>query len=237
MKRYTYLFFLSICISLNAQTTSKNEAQEADSTFLCELTGETYVEFRGYNGSQYFNDDWAESNILTSTGEMLYGKKLKYNGLLDEVIWLNTDIPRSYKLDRALINDIWFQNIQDKPIHFKRIMIDEPNKSHKSDIFAEVAVEGKISLYIQRKISVLNIQTIKKEGKLYPYKTIGGTPVYFIKLSSDKYFSMSRLNRSSLCKLFPNKKKDIVKLQKQNQINLNTESGLCEMIDSLNKEI
>jgi hypothetical protein len=238
MKQFIVILFLLVYASLNAQPVSgnkENEGLKTDSLFQTNLTGEVYIEYRGYKGDQYYFSDWVKSDILLSSGEMLTDRKLKYNGLLDEVIWLNTAIPGLYKLDKASISDIWFKPALESPIHFKRININESSNPQRAAIFAQVVEEGKISLYIQRKISILEVQTITRNGKLYPYKIIGPAPEYYIKISSNKYFLMTSLNRNSLLKVFPDQKKEILKLQRQNHINLKTESGLCEMIRLLNK--
>ena len=238
MKQFLFILILLVSSMLNAQTNSMNEiidSNKTDTVFHANLTGEAFIEYRGFKGDQYYFNDWMKSDILLSTGEKLYDIKLKYNGLLDEVIWLNTAIPGLFKLDKASINDFWLKPALDNAIHFKRIIVNESPNTHQADIFAQVAVEGKISLYIHRKINILEVQTITLDGKLYPYKIIGPTPNYYIKMSSNKYFLMTSLHRNSLLKLFPDQKKDIIKLQKQFHINLKTESGLCEMINLLNK--
>jgi len=235
MKHTLCLSFLLVCASLTAQPDSKPQIPAKDPGFLTNLTGEVYIEYRGYRGNQYYLNDWVKSDILLTTGEMIYDRELKYNGLLDEVIWLNTAIPGLFKLDKATISDFWLKNTPDNSLHFRRININESTNSHQADIFAEVGVEGKISFFIHHKVSILEEQTITRDGKLYPYKIIGPTPTYYLKINSGRYILLPRLNRKSLLKLFPDQKKDIVKLQKQNHINLKTESGFCEMIILLNK--
>jgi hypothetical protein len=227
MKKYICFLFPIICISLNAQS---------DSLFQTKLTGEAFVEYRGFRGEQYFNAEWAESDILLSTKEMVHGAKLKYNGMFDEVVWLNTNIPGLYKLDRPLIKEFWLNKIASQPIHFKRINVNDSTMRH-SDIYAEVAVEGKVSLYIQRKISVTDVLAIPHDGKLYPLKFIGPTPVYYVKFPTGTYSVMNRLSRRLFIKLFPEQKKLITRLVRQNDIDLRTENGLSEIINLLNKEV
>lgn len=231
MKYYILIILLLICKNVDAQTINMTEV---DSIFSTNLTGETYVEFRGYNGSQYYNSEWIDSDILLSTGEKLYNKKFKYNGLLDEVIWLNTSIPGLFQVDKEFICDFWLKKVKDRPIHFKRINVNDTIKNHKSDIFAEVIVEGNVSFYIHRQISVVDVQSIMRDNKLYPYKTIAPTPIYYIKLPTNKYAKLSKLGRISFQKVFPDQKKMIRKLIRENHLDMRTENGLKEMIELMN---
>jgi hypothetical protein len=234
MKHYIFIILLLIYKSVDAQTI---KPIETDSLFSTKLTGETYLEYRGYNGNQYYYTDWVDSDILLSTGEKVFNKKLKYNGLLDEVIWLNTSIPGLFQLDKEFICDFWLKRSTDKPNHFKLMNVNDTIKNHKSDIFAEVIVEGKVSLYIHRQISVVDVQSIMRDNKLYPYKTIAPTPIYYIKLPTNKFTKLIKLSRISILKVFPDQKKKIRKLIRENHLDMRTENGLKEMIELMNDGI
>lgn len=235
MKHYLYLSFLLICISINAQTKGTT-ISEVDSIFSPKLTGTTFIDKR-YNGDPYFNKDWVESNILLSTGEMVYAKKLKYNGLLDEVVWLNASNFKEFKLDKLNISDFWFKNTQNKSVHFKRINVNATTTGHQSDSFVEVAIEGKISLYIQHRISMIGSENIYENNKLYNLDIIEPRPLYCIKLLSNRYVTMTKIRRNSLLKLFPEQKKAIIKLLNKNHLNFSSESEIVKIIDLMNKEI
>ena len=227
MKKLSYILFLMICVSLSAQT---------NSPFQTKLTGEAFVEYRGFRGEQYYNTEWAESDILLATGEIIQGEKLKYNGMFDELVWLNTTIPGLFKLDRPFIKEFWLKTTVANLIHFKRINVNDSTIRH-SDIYAEVAIEGKVSLYIQRKISVTDVLAIPRDGKLYPLKFIGPTPVYYVKLPDHSYVAMNRISRSLFLKIFPEQKKQLNRLIRENHIDLRNEKGLNEIIVLLNTEI
>lgn len=235
MKHYLYILFLFFSISINAQPIVTTGISEVDSVFSPKLTGSTFIAKR-YNGNQYFNENWAESDILLSNGVMVYGKQLKYNGLLDELIWLNPSNYARFKLDKLSISDFWFKNIQDKPIHFKRINPDKTTVQ-PSYIFVEVVTEGKVSLYIQQRISIVGSENIYENNKLYTIDLIEQRPVYYIKLPSNRYVTMIKVRRNSFLKLFPEQKKTIIKLLNKNHLNFNSESNIIKIIDLINKEI
>jgi hypothetical protein len=237
MKYALYLSTLLICTSINAQTNVPVKAIEAKSIFSSKLTGEAFIEKKGYKGEQFFNIDWMESEILLSTGEEIYGEKLKYNGLLDELIWVNTTSYRQFKVDKSFISDFWLKNGTGNSNHFKRINVNEQKDVHSSDIFAEVGVEGKVSLFIQRRIKVVDEETIFQNGTLYLLESLGTKPLYYIKTPSNHYLLLNRIRKNSFLNLFPEQKKDIAKIMKENHLNLKTENDLIKLIEMLDKEV
>jgi hypothetical protein len=226
-----------ICTSINAQTNVQVKAPEVKSIFSPKLTGEAFIEKKGYKGEQFFNKDWQESDILLSTGQEIHGEKLKYNGLLDELIWVNTSNFRQFKVDKSFISDFWLKNETGSPNHFKRINVNDPKDIHSSYIFAEVGVEGKVSLFIQRRIIIIGEENDYKNGVLYVIESIGPKPLYYINTSSNNYLILSRIRKNAFLNLFPEHKKEIAKIIKDNHLILKTESDLVQLIEMLNKEV
>ena len=237
MKHSIYFSFLVMCISMHAQTNVGLVVPAVDSTFSAKLTGEYFYENKQYIGQQYFNDTWAQSDILLSTGEMINNVSLKYNGFFDEVIWLNNSNYGKFKLDKSYIQEFWLKNEQNPTIHFKKINVSEPDNDHRPDIFVEIGVEDKISLYIQRKISVVETQTMYKNDAYRNFEVIEATPVYYIRLPSNRYLKINRVRRRTFLKLFPEKKKAIAKVIRVNDLDISVESDFVKLIELMNKEI
>jgi hypothetical protein len=59
-----------------------------DSLYTPRLTGASFVETR-YYGSPFVTPDWTRSTIVLNTGDTIIGEKIKYNGYVDEVMWIN----------------------------------------------------------------------------------------------------------------------------------------------------
>jgi hypothetical protein len=97
-------------------------------------------------------------------------------------------------------------------------------------------VEGKTSLYIQRKISVVKEENIYKDGLLYLLISISETPLYYIKLPSNHYSVLEKIRRRSFIKLFPEQKKAILKLIRTNHLNLKSEDDLIKTIELMNEK-
>ena len=232
MKHAIYILFLLFCVTINAQI----NISKVDSAFLPKLTGKTYIERKEYKGEQFYNKDWMEGDILLSTGETIHVEKLKYNGFLDDVIWVNPSNFQQFVLDKSYINDFWLKNPSGQDIHFKRInAVDPLAVSHPSDTFVEVGIEGKVSLYIQRKIVVVGEENIYQNGALNLLESIGPNPLYYIKLPTNTYLTMSKLSRKAFLKLFPEQKKDINKLLRDNHMKFKSESDFIQIIELLNR--
>ena len=237
MKHSIYISLLLICISVNAQTNVAPKVPEVDSIFSAKLTGDFFFEGKQYIGEQFYNKDWTEGNILLSTGENIYVKAIKYNGLFDELIWLNTFNYGKFKLDKAFIDEFWFKNTLGDNTHFKRINVCDTINVHRPDIFVEVAVQGKVTLYIQRKISIVGSENVSKNSITYSYDNIEAAPKYYIKLSSNHYLTMNKVRRRAFLNLFPEKKKTISKIIRDNRLNIKIESDFIKVIELMNKEI
>jgi len=237
MRHYIYFSFLLICMTINAQTNDTTRISRVDSIFSPKLTGEAFFDDKHFVGDQYFNKDWSKGNILLSTGSLVHCEKIKYNGLFDEVIWTNTSNYGKFKVDKSFIREFWIKNALDSIIHFKKINVSDPASVHQSCVFAEVGVEGKLSLYIQRKISVLSTENKYVENKLCCFENIGDTPLYYLKLASNRYALLRKIRQRTFLKLFPEQKTAIAKVLKENHLNFKSENDFVKAIDLLNEKV
>ena len=230
MKR-AFLYFI---ISLSGSVIS-GQTINLDSIFEPKLSGEIYKKTTGIAGNQFFNDDWAESDIKLSTGELVFNKLLKYNELLDEVIWLQPDIPRQIKLEKYLIDEFCFKNYKGESVRFKRIQIKLPQITDSTDIFVEVLFEKTISLYVFRNIRINgNIKRVEN-GILYSYDTLVPQPVYILKLPEGKTISFKKIKRSVLLKDLPGEYKSVVKkIIQENNLSIQSEKDLIKLVGLIN---
>jgi hypothetical protein len=236
MRHYIYISLLFICIATSAQVNVRTQIQAVDSTFLPKLTGDFFYESKLYLGEQYYNKDWMTGDILLSTGAMVYDKSLKYNGLFDELIWLNETNFGKFKIDKPFVREFWLKNNPYSTVHFKQINLNEPGNINRQDIFAELRVEGNLSLFIQRKISINRTEFRYVNNVLCQYDVITATPLYYIKLPSNQYLMLTKLRRRAFLKLFPEKKKRIAKIIRTNDLDVSVESDFVKLIELMNNE-
>ena len=234
-KNHITLFLLLIFNTINAQTNYVTEIPPVDSTFSTKLTGAYFFEKKQYIGSQFFNIEWVQGNILLTNKEIVQCKSLKYNGLLDELIWLNTCNFGQFKLDKSFIDEFKLKDKADHEVHFKKISIPDSSKNLIKTIFLQVAVEGKLSLYIERSISSQRYEDMIIDNVRCRYSVLKPTPTYYLKISSNKFLIMNKLQRRSFLKLFPEKQKSIIQIMKDNKLEINNESDFINLIRLINK--
>lgn len=227
MKHLLILAFLWLSSTLHAQT--------GDTLFIPKLTGELYVTEMKHLGDVFFNNNWAESTIQLSSGVTLHGEKIKYHGYLDEVIWFNPSNFTTFVLDKAYINAFWTTDSLNRPVHFKRLLLSDSTSTRPKDIFVQVAVEGRNSLYIQRRvISLPDEVSVGKYGS-YIQKAYGQSPVYYIQAPSGELLTLKHLGRVAFLNLFPQQKEELVSLIRRKGIKLRSETGLIEMVKLMNQ--
>ena len=236
MKHCLYFSFLLFFMSIHAQSNVTNNVQGADSIFSTKLTGESFLE-KKYKGEPYFYKNWVKGDILLTNGVTIYNENIKYNGLLDQLIWLNPYSSGKIIIDKLSVTDFWLKNVEGVTTHFKRIKVDQPTFGYSSDIFVQVAVEGKISLYIQRKVLVFGSENYYLDSKLFSIDLVESNPLYYIKLPSNRYCAMTDIRRRAFLKLFPDQKKVIDKAIKTNHLNFKNEDSFTKIIEMLNKEV
>lgn len=209
-------------------------AQDADSIFSPKLTGEIYNTEPKYLGDLFFNNHWTESTILLTSGEKVYGEKMKYNGYLDEVVWYNNTNFTPFILDKDYISEFWTTDSLHVPVHFKRLLVSDSTGRRPKDIYVQVALEGATSLYIQRRVITLPDEVVSGAFGLYAKKSYGQAPIYYIKMPSGQFLSLRRISRKGFLNLFPEQKETLVQLIRRNGIKLKTEQALIQVIRLMN---
>lgn len=237
MKHTIFFTLLMFCIPALGQTNLPVGVSKVDSVFAPKLTGETYIEFKRFKGDPFITDDWMESDILLVSGQMVHKKNIKYDGLQDQVVWLNPVNTNKYTLDKLAISEFWYTNTMGEPVHFRRLSVADTKTGRISEVFAEAIIEGKISFYIQHRIMKVEAENIIEDNKTFTIDVLGKKPLYYIKLPSGSYFVTGSITKNSFLKLFPDQRKAISKLLNKNHLNFHTESEVKKVIELLNKEL
>ncbi len=234
MKKALILSFIFISVSAVCQTNIVSKTPLIDTTFSVKLTGSFFIERKQFVGQQYYNQDWATGDILLNTGEKLMGISLKYNGLYDDLIWLNTFNYGIFKLDKPTIKEFWLKTGNGLVHHFKQLKINIIQDSIKN-VFAEILMDKTVSFFVQRKIEVQGLQYVTVNKIRQKYDNLVVSPVYYFKLPSNQYVSIERPNRKKVLNIFPENKKDIAKIITDNHLNLKRESDLVRLVELMNE--
>jgi len=236
MRITLFYILISVFVSVEAQNSYVVKIPEVDTLFSTKLIGDFFIEKKQIIGNQYINSNWSLGNILLSSGDTIYGKLLKYNGLLDELMWLNSLNYGVIKIDKQYIAEFWFKNQEGANQRFKKIFLNNSNIDSTQTVFTEIMIEGALSLYIHRKIEKQFPRYIMVNNIRQKFDVLEPSPVYYILQNSKKYIQFQKINRKSFLKFFPEKQKIISKYIKDYKLNIRNESDLVKLISLLNKD-
>jgi hypothetical protein len=205
-----------------------------DSLFEPKLCGETFHKIKNTLGKQYYNEDWFLSDITLSNGEKVLHKTIKYNGYLDEVIWLTPDSFKQVELDKKSIAEFYFKNLNGKAVRFKRITTKLNPIADSTDIFVEVLYENRISLYAYRKIVNEGSVSVIQDGSHFSYDYLVPRTVYWLTLTNKNTLSFTKPTRRSFLKGLPTAFRDTVKvILRQNHLSIRSEDDLVKVLKLL----
>lgn len=230
MKRVVWYFvFLWFCAA------SYGQGINLDSIFETKLGGKLFQMRAGLVGSQFYNDDWVNSDLKLITGETVHNKKLKYDALLDEVIWLQEDSFREVELEKHFIREFCFKNYQNRQVCFRRIRAKLPQMIDSADIFVEVLLEKSSSLFVFRKVKVEGSVNRLIGGVLCSFEKLVPDPVYLISLPGGNSVFCKRIRRHLLLKALPDAYKTKVReIIQRNHLTIRTEEDLARLVGLIN---
>jgi hypothetical protein len=200
--------FLSCFLLSTVYTSGQNGVTLCDtSSYLDKMLGEkllarVYLNTLISNNVQFFNN-WCPGDVVLTDGSTVKNELLRYNSLIDELIWLRTNDYSRGIIYKSTVNTFVLYNEKHVPFAtFKRIKFKNWFSVDTTDTYLQVLEEGLLSLYVRRR--VLNINKSTKE--LVP------KDIFFIKIDDQFYsFSPNRINLYRLMKENKEKMKIIVR--------------------------
>ncbi len=203
------------------------------------LTGELLVSVENISGQQYYYD-WGNADVTLFTGEVAYNKTLRYNGFLNEMIWLTPGKNRSIKLDKTRVKEVYFKNNHSL---FRNMTLERKSdiltgKKDSVMIFAEVLLDGNMAMYVYHRVIHNAYLTENINNQLTTVHLITNSPVYYIKLPhSSSWIELHHINRWVLVHLFPEKKALVRKLIHDTKIKIKTQFDFAHALDLVNKNL
>jgi hypothetical protein len=229
----TLLFFaisgLKFCI--NAQ--SGYDRIAFDTLFEQKLSGRKVGLYPGHTiGSSYFNDEWCKGDIRLITGNWVKNKKLKYNSLTDELLWLR---PLDYSmvlLEKEQILGFSINLPDSQALQFKKMIFDKTDSKGK---FCQVLYEGRYDLYCQRRVVRKENAVRKDDYSSYLIPVLKKSPVYLILLGTGKTITLEKISNKALMRTYPYDKKLLKKMLSDMNIHLETEADLISWVKYMEK--
>ncbi len=155
---------------------------------------------------------------------------MKYDILLDELIWLQPNGFTKVKLEKHFISFFRFKGPNGNIISFKRIRVKLPDVGDSTDIFAEVLVQKKASLFAFRTARIEdNLQMVN--GVQCQVKSIIPDNKYFVFLPSRQIIVLRKTSKHAVLKGMPENYRSIIKdIIKANNLSLKSENDLVRLV-------
>ncbi len=233
---FSYTIFLIISFqSLQGQRSLFNDYVDLTASEIC-LTGELYTPDFIIDGTTYFNSEWLPGDIYLSNGEVVRNKLIKYNGLIDELLWKEPKSGSIIKLDKEAIMQFHFLNLnRDSTIYFRKTKIKKNVLADSSEVFEQVLYEGSLSLFVLHAYKTAGTELIRKNGVLFEKNVYTEEPTYFLRLRNNKAVGFNNLNRKNLYTFLPDKKDQIKRFFKQiKQTKIQTYPDIIMLMKFLN---
>lgn len=222
------LFILIISIiSFNFHLLSQNYCQcdnnqDYEKYFQEVLTGKIFINTLLYGNLQFFND-WTFGKVILTNGTEIDNKYLRYNGYIDGLLWLRKSDYKTAIVEKKSVKGFVLYDDNNEPFaEFKKIKIKNWYAGDSANIYMQVMTEGKISLYVYRRIKVHNNTN----------EVFADHEYYILK---DGIYHNIKLGRVGLIQLFPEDKKRMRKIIWSNHLRVRKEPQLVKAIELYNK--
>jgi len=175
------------------------------------LSGELFDPASTPDISTYFNREWLSGDIRLTDGRIIRNKKIKYNGLIDELFWLETVSNRTIKLDKESILQFHFLNFQgDTTIHFIKTKLKQDIFTDSTEIFLQEVKKGNLSLLISHSYYFAGKEAVRMNRNLYLKEIYKEESVYYLSFPENRIIEFKRFSRKNLFASIPDKK-DLIK--------------------------
>ena len=182
------------------------------------LAGELFIPASPPDIETYFNKYWLPGDIWLTDGTVIRNKKIKYNGLLDGLFWLEPASNQTIMLDKEAILKFHFHNFQgDTSVYFRKINIIRNILNDSIEIYGQEIYHGDLSLFVSHAFYLARKEAVKINNSLILKDIYEEEPVYYIKYLNNRVVGFKRFSRKSLYAFVPGKKDQIKKFFKENK--------------------
>ena len=218
-----FLWFVFLGYNAMAQNTNPQSNAESDPFAFQEMIGEKYPDASLFHVGQNYRNDWLKGNVLLPSGNEVTQVMLRYNCHEDQLIWLSPKFGQ-IRLDKQIISEFQLFS-SDSIIRFKRLKLNAAKDSLGT--FYEVGYEGKIRVYVHRKVRFM-AEFYKYYQRYFLYKK---DPDYNV-LINKKLFVLDRPKVKAIYAAFPSCKEKIRQLIKENHLKTKTENDFIKILIS-----
>lgn len=199
------------------------------------LSGELFTPDVPLDIMTYFNSSWLSGDIVLADGGIIKNKKIKYNGLLDELFFLDPSSNQVIKLDKEAIAQFHFLNYQgDTAVYFRKLKVKRDIFNDSIEIFGQELFHGDLSLYVLHSFYFARADIVPR-NKGYILKDIyKEEPVYYLRFLNNKVVGFKSFSRKNLYAFLPGKKDQVKKFFKENGLGkIKTNQEIIRLIQFL----
>jgi hypothetical protein len=204
-------FLLNLFQSVNGQAGCNCKVTEDLSSGLS-LAGEIVSSALQADSVTYLNNGWLPADLYLTNGDIIRKSYIKYNGLLDELYWLEPVTKKVIKLDKEEISRFHYVKFKsDTTVWFRKIKVRKNIGSDSANVFAQEIYSGKLSLFILHSFVMEGHEVSARNGAYYQKTIYSEAPVYYFRFLNKKTVGLKKLNRKSIYSIVPDKKDQIRK--------------------------
>lgn len=227
MRYILFLFILSIpsvIFSQEDNTICDTSTAHVDKMLGAKLLAKTFVNTMVSNNDQFYNN-WTNGNVTLSDGSVVKNELLRYNSFIDELLWLRKRDYSAGIIYKTTVREFVFYDEKNNPVaKFKNLNVRNWYSLDSSYTYLQVLTEGKISLYVQRRMININKST----------KELVQKDLYFL-YKDGQYHSLIP-NRMNLYRVMKDEKENIRKIVRGSHLRVRKEAQLTEAIEKYNTE-
>ncbi len=241
MKRTNYISFiiagilLLIGSDLAAQKNYKPEREltTESNSLNYKIPGNQYYNMIVPAGSIFLFNDWEDGYLTLVNGDRYDDLSLKYNLYTDELIHINNRSVSMIQVDKNTIAEFGFYLGDNKDMIFRQMYFP---KYPGGNYFFEILYEGNLTLGVRHRSMEEQTSTYKDAYGMLRNSVYNIHEYYYV-IFPENQFERFRLNRRSFADVFPDHKKEVKRLLRQNHLRINNTSEAIQAIKLVEEQL
>jgi hypothetical protein len=185
------------------------------------------------SGSQYFHDEWLSGEVMLTNGESVSAQFLRYNGYLDELIWLPSTSRSPVRVDKGLVRRFSLDMPgQAGPVVFENLGLCEAFLLQESDYFAQRLYDGHLTLLVRREVVRDGRLPRTDGGKIYHITRLKKRPVYLVVMPGHEIFTMRKIRHRFFEDLLPQQRRELREVLRHHRIRVRSEADLIRAVEA-----
>ena len=196
------------------------------------MIGTKYIYSLHSSTNYFFHKDWYKGTLMASDGEVYSEIALRYDAFNDELVVYNNSVKGLFVVDKFSVDAFTVKTPHNGMQYFRRMSLAElDNKEH----YFEIIYSGNVSLVsfhriTEHKISLYTNQFGQPDNREYILSAQN-----FL-LFQDQTARRLSAGKRSVLSLFPERKRELRRLLKLNQIEDFSIGGIPKVVELLEKE-